>query len=69
MRDFYTYWCYPTFYMLIISYMAYTGFMGYLCAYIPDREGKREGNTDNRKEEHQQKGKGTEERSIKINSA
>lgn len=50
MRDFYIYWCYSTFYMLIISYRAYMGFIGYLCAYTPKRnerkrtpaEGKRE---------------------------
>lgn len=51
MRDFYTYWCYSTFYMLTFYYRAYMGFIGYLCAYTPKRK-EREG-----KEEHQQKGK------------
>lgn len=42
MRDFYIYWCYSAFYMLTFSYRAYMGFIGYLCAYTPNREGKRE---------------------------
>lgn len=67
MRDFYIYWYYSAFYMLTFSYRAYMGFIGYLCTYTPNREGKRErrgtqkkqGKNTNRKE------RGAEERSIK----
>ena len=62
MRDFYIYWCYSTFYMLTFSYRAYTGFIGYLCAYIHTVKGKKRTQTAE-EEEHQQKG--TEEKSIK----
>ena len=61
MRDFYIYWCYSTFYILTFSYRAYMGFIGYLCAYTPNRKEKRkrkkykqEKNT-NRKEREQKK--------------
>lgn len=59
MRDFYIYWCYSTFYMLTFSYRAYMGFIGYLCAYTPNREGKRERRRTQTagEEEYQQKGK------------
>ena len=40
--------------MLTFSYRAYMGFIGYLCAYTPNREGK-EGTQTAGEEEHQQK--------------
>lgn len=46
------------------------GFIGYLCAYTPNREGKRERRrTQTAGEEHQQKGKGNRRKKHKINSA
>jgi hypothetical protein len=52
--------------MLIISYRAYIGFIGYICAYTP----KREGNTNRRRRtpaEGEEKGNTREKH--KINSA
>lgn len=70
MRDFYIYWCYSTFYILTFSYRAYMGFIGYLYAYTPNREGKREKRgTQTAGEEHQQKGKRSRRKKHKINSA
>lgn len=69
MRDFYIYWCYSTFYMLIVSYRAYMGFIDYLCTYIPNREGKKEGTQTAGEEEHQQNGKRNRRKKHKINSA
>lgn len=46
--------------MLIVSYRAYMGFIGYLCTYIPKRKERKGGGTQTAGE-----GKGTEERSIK----
>lgn len=71
MRDFYIYWCYSAFYMLTFSYRAYMGFIGYLYAYTPNREGKREKRGTQKKagEEHQQKGKRSRRKKHKINSA
>lgn len=43
MRDFYIYWCYSTFYMFTFSYRAYMGFICYLCAYIHNREKRKNG--------------------------
>lgn len=51
MRDFYIYWCYSTFYMLIVSYRAYMGFIGYLCAYTPNRERKEHKQQEKKKEQ------------------
>lgn len=46
----YIYWCYSTFYMLTFSYRVYMGFIGYLCAYIPNRKGReKEENTKSRR--------------------
>nr|UVM95720.1 MAG: hypothetical protein [Bacteriophage sp.] len=56
--------------MLTFLYRAYIGYMGYLCAYIPNREGKRERRgTQTAGEEHQQKGKRSRRKKHKINSA
>lgn len=62
MRDFYTYRCYSTFYILTLSYRAYMGFIGYLCTYTP----KREWNTNSMRRRTPAEGK---EKKHKINSA
>lgn len=71
MRDFYIYWCYSTFYMLTFSYRAYMGFIGYLCAYTPNREGKREKEGEHKQQEKNtnRKERRSRRKKHKINSA
>lgn len=49
MRDFCIYWCYSTFCMLTFSYRAYMGFIDYLCAYTPNRDGKKGTRTEGKR--------------------
>lgn len=49
--------------MFTFSYRAYMGFIGYLCAYTPNRKERK------RKEEQQQKEKRNRRKKHKINSA